>query len=592
MRATEGLRDGSATATASAGRRAARPSAPGLLLAGNRALARALRDNPRQPTPACRGMAVLLRSEVDGAPVAGGLIGSIVGGIQDAVATATAIASGQIGGSVGRGGKNNPLDVAVVRELLRAAGYADPGLGAAIERYQREVAGLRRPDGRVDPGGRTLTALRGGGAPAVGPVPDAGGAGATTTPPGATHPTPTRPGGTDPTPPTPPAGPAGPADATRIAAEIAALATTSAGLKRSGTEEIGAGRDALVARIAEIRTMIAGLSDDTAKAGFYHQLNAISPSYTQGTNMDLLEGPVATETRTCNITSLAMTLEGLGKSPADFTGNKEAVRAAARVYGHVVAAAADHADAELESLRMPDFVQLAAIAEELGNTAIDDEAIKTAAIGSQPDEQGKKKVKGAWNSILDIYFLGRLARRFGVDANVVIFNLTSNDPTDPKQRKKHASDDFYALRALGVKSKKTRRTHVEKIVDLRNKREQLATLPASSTKRRAKLEEEIAKEAATVDAMTDLSQAALDEDEKSIPMQEYKERVRATIGAQVDRGAQVVVGLSGHYVRLQSLGDDHVIVDDPGRAARANRKVTWEEARAMSYFASALVVSG
>jgi hypothetical protein len=126
----------------------------------------------------------------------------------------------------------------------------------------------------------------------------------------------------------------------------------------------------------------------------------------------------------------------------------------------------------------------------------------------------------------------------------------------------------------------------------RNKREELAALSASSTRRRAALEEDIAKEAAKVDAMTDLSQAALGEDENLIPMQEYRERVRATIGAQVDRGAQVVVGLSGHYVRLQSLGDDHVIVDDPGRATRTNRKVAWEEARAMGYFASALVVSG
>ena len=583
MRATDSLRDGSATASASAGRRAARPAVSGLLLAGNRALAGAIHDSARHPTPAYGGMAALLRREVDGAPAGdGGLIGSVVGGIQETIATATAVASGQIGGSVGRGGKNSPLDVAVVRELLRAAGYTAPDLGAAIERYQREVAGLRRPDGRVDPGGRTLKALHGASVPSVGPAPDAAGAGGATTPP-----TTTPDGGADTALPTPPAGPAGPADATRIAAEIAGLAKASAGLKRSGTEEVGAGRDALVAKIAGIRTMIAGLSGDTAKAGFYHQLNAVSPSYTQGTNMNLLEGPVANETRTCNITSLAMALEGLGKSPADFTGNKEAVKAAARVYGHVVAEAADHANAELESLRMPDFVQLAAIAEELGDTAVDDEAIKTAATGSKPDEPGKK-VKGAWNSILSIYFLGSVARRFGVGANVVIFNLTSNDPTDPKLRKQHASDDFSALRAVGSKH----RSHVEQIADLRNKREELAALPASATKRRAQLEKEIAKEETKVEAMTDLSQASLDEDEKSLPMQEYREQVRATIGAQVDRGAQVVVGLSGHYVRLQSLGDDHVIVDDPGRSSRANRKVTWEEARAMGYFASALVVNG
>jgi hypothetical protein len=43
-------------------------------------------------------------------------------------------------------------------------------------------------------------------------------------------------------------------------------------------------------------------------------------------------------------------------------------------------------------------------------------------------------------------------------------------------------------------------------------------------------------------------------------------------------------------VRLQAVEDDHVVVDDPGSAGKANRKVTWEEARAMGYFAVGLVL--
>jgi hypothetical protein len=42
--------------------------------------------------------------------------------------------------------------------------------------------------------------------------------------------------------------------------------------------------------------------------------------------------------------------------------------------------------------------------------------------------------------------------------------------------------------------------------------------------------------------------------------------------------------------RRDALHDDHVVVDDPARQARANRRVTWEEARAMGYFYYRLVL--
>jgi hypothetical protein len=72
---------------------------------------------------------------------------------------------------VGRGAKYDAEDVQAVRRRLILLGFAPPApegpgeeaeiaaLAAAIERFQREHMGLSSPDGRVDPGGRTLRAL-------------------------------------------------------------------------------------------------------------------------------------------------------------------------------------------------------------------------------------------------------------------------------------------------------------------------------------------------------------------------------------------------------------------------------------------------
>ncbi len=78
-----------------------------------------------------------------------------------------------ISASVGRGGKNVPIDVKLVQTLLNAhvaklalAKLEDDGqVGkltlAAIEAFQRKIVKMKQPDGRVDPGGRTFKALDG-----------------------------------------------------------------------------------------------------------------------------------------------------------------------------------------------------------------------------------------------------------------------------------------------------------------------------------------------------------------------------------------------------------------------------------------------
>jgi hypothetical protein len=84
-------------------------------------------------------------------------------------------------GSVGNNGRNNPIDVAVIQTLMkrvysrvvpivrrsyqilippdRVSGLCTPELIGWIERFQREMLNIKKPDGRIDPHGRTFNAL-------------------------------------------------------------------------------------------------------------------------------------------------------------------------------------------------------------------------------------------------------------------------------------------------------------------------------------------------------------------------------------------------------------------------------------------------
>src|SRR3954452_5712540 len=77
--------------------------------------------------------------------------------------------------SVGKGGVNRPDDVKVVQTLLNqnitrlapllpvpVSGTCDAQTILTIEEFQRRVMHVTEPDGRVDPGGRTISELGGG----------------------------------------------------------------------------------------------------------------------------------------------------------------------------------------------------------------------------------------------------------------------------------------------------------------------------------------------------------------------------------------------------------------------------------------------
>ncbi|WCL81809.1 N-acetylmuramidase family protein [Saprospira sp. CCB-QB6] len=101
------------------------------------------------------------------------LISSIGASIGSAVdgATAAAASSRSISASVGKGGTNKLEDVKVVQELLNQKGQnltvdglCGKGTIGAIEAFQQAEFGWK--DGRIDPGGKSWSALSGGGSAA------------------------------------------------------------------------------------------------------------------------------------------------------------------------------------------------------------------------------------------------------------------------------------------------------------------------------------------------------------------------------------------------------------------------------------------
>ncbi len=357
-----------------------------------------------------------------------------------------------------------------------------------------------------------------------------------------------------------------------VAADLAGLVAASQKLRASkkkmnGAEEAGTDRDDFVANVGAVRGKLAAVAGEPQfKAAAYRLIASIGTYYAQSRNIDILESPPADQTRTCNITSLAMALEGLGKDATMYTGSKEAVQAAAKMYAHKITgddksnAAVDAVGGrgvswgELTGMRLPDFMELAAIAKFMPTN--DDDGIKAGA-------------KSAWDKILSIYTLEALGEQFGAKGTVKTFDATGTK-ADKKTKTKR---DVDVLGGFGD----DHRLGVEKYINARNKAEASGNAKdqAAAEKLKGKYDE----------AMNDTS---IDE---RLSIDTYREYIVETIGADLAAGGSIVIALTGHYAKLQSIHDDHLIVNDPARDSRAAQRLTYAEARAMGYLKHRLVLS-
>jgi hypothetical protein len=475
------------------------PSA--FLAAGNQAVARMAESQQPSVVAQLWSIGSMISSAVD---TVGSVAGEVIQGI-----------TGQaLRGSVGKDGDNNPGDVIIVLRLLGAAGYADADIAAAITRFQSEVVNMPRPDGRIDPGGRTFRALSRATAPAT--APDAPAAAETPS----TAPVSPSPGQVA-------------ADPSAIEAELNALAALQkkAMGKRDTGEESGAPRAELVERIGELRKAIKAIPDAGLRAGYFERLTAIAPFYTQYSNKAYLHTTAKiVNDSTCNITTVAMGLELLGKSAGDYVGDRAKLEIVENwVEGRI------GSEISTDSARLPDFLQLACIVEKLGS------------VSDPTEEQLNEARRVALNEWITkgASALITLFARFGVKASEV------------------KSPESKDLRAIGSKY----RDDLLRIASNREGKGQHEVIGGNDVK----------------DA---------DLHESKVELNGYKEWVKEKYEPLLAEGQPVCLGMFNHWTRLQSIDDEHVVIDDPGGGRRANRTFTWEAARAVGLFWHSVVAKG
>jgi hypothetical protein len=190
-------------------------------------------------------------------------------------------------------------------------------------------------------------------------------------------------------------------------------------------QEAGKDRDALVAAIAEARSAVTGVDAATigadpatvaaAKGALHRRLTVAAPYYAQGANANILPDSDTTAAgRTCNVTSISMCLEAMGKGTEDYKGDMTLLGTIAARYTQQLASAQDVVeDKQLRGYRLPDFLQLVAIAESLEPKEVED---LTAAAGdtAAADKLIAAASGRAVNSILNSdKFFPKIVSKFG-----------------------------------------------------------------------------------------------------------------------------------------------------------------------------------
>jgi hypothetical protein len=349
----------------------------------------------------------------------------------------------------------------------------------------------------------------------------------------------------------------------------------------------GKGRDELIPKIAELRKAIGLLDvpgmDKTQlahlKARVYAHIQDLAPYFSQYRNVDILEQFAAGDhnTRTCNCTSLAMALESLGASPASYTKMPVLQRVAAYFNNEKERAAAigkqagkgkdlQHADlhvgADVSGLRMPDFVELAAIAHHTHAGASDKEI---------NDARWR-----AWDDVLSFGFLADIARDFSIPADVQALHDHAGGGASVAS----------GLRKFGAKKTgkgdlDIQRMDIEHVVDARNEMEKHPEGTPAHEKAKA-----------NYDRLAGKQQHVLGDDTGApIGLEDYKASVMKQVGEPFAAGKAVVIGLTLHFVKLMGFTEKGIIIGDPGMwTTGSHRHIEWAEARAMGYFYNFMIM--
>lgn len=334
----------------------------------------------------------------------------------------------------------------------------------------------------------------------------------------------------------------------------------------------GKDRATLVAGIGVVRRELDGLSNandthvNAFKVAVNHKLEEVAPYHFQ-LNIPTIESPGGWST--CNLTSLAMALEATGKGATAYpTSEHKKLLAVASAFRSDIAQARLAANgtgtdiSSLLGLRLPDFLELAAVVEFLAS-----------------DEPSHDEIVAAAKKAVDMKtrakFLKQLAHRFGAEAKDKTIQWDASKTGKQNIATTDALRDYGGQHrgdgSHGVEQLSTARNLVEKETDPKKK--------AAARKR--------------YEALLGGQQAALDGKgiDGDLTLDTYKAAVARELGPEIDAGRGVIAGLFGHWTRLYGIDVDHILVQDPGAWNRTEINVTWAEARAMGYFWANIVIS-
>jgi len=334
----------------------------------------------------------------------------------------------------------------------------------------------------------------------------------------------------------------------------------------------GKDRAMMVAGIGVVRGELDGLAnpsdvDVTAfKVAVNHKLEEVAPYHFQ-LNIPTIESPGGWST--CNLTSLAMALEVIGKGASAYPASEhQKLLAVATTFRRDIAQARLATNgtgtdiSSLMGLRLPDFLELAAVVEFITSAAPGHDEIVTAATRAVDEK-------------LQARFLKQLARKFGAEAKDKTIRWDQSKTPIQNRATTNALENFGGQHrgdgSHGVEQLSTARNLLEKDGDPRKR---------AVAKRR--YESLLAGQTAAVEGRGI---------EGDLSLQTYKSAVVRELGPELDAGRGVIAGLYRHWTRLYGIDDDHILVQDPGAWNRTEINVTWAEVRAMGYFWTNLVIS-
>lgn len=563
---------------------------------GNRALQRLLARAPETETPARANEPA--RNEADP-------LSKILGFLDDSVAASREV---DLSGSVGRGGKNRRADVSAVQSRLRWLGFlgvrepsgpvaqdagdripeeALPETIAAIERYQALVLRFSRADGRVDAGGKTERALNawkkaaepGGGQAGGGErgetrdqeTAEAPAEQAATPDVASAEPEAGKEAGEQ-------AAPGEAATLDEVEADLDRIAASKATLKLGSRNE-EKGRVQLVKEIALVRAKVSKLeAPEKTKAGFYRRIAELAPYYAQYSNIDILshvETKDHARGRTCNVTSMSMCFEALGKTPDDFRrgGNEALLQAIAAHYRGVGGAAADPF-----AWRLPDFLQLVAIYINMPGDPGSLAQLAEADAPAFASVLDKAHEDAAMRTITYSNRFEEFAVLFGVKTEIKknphqdVLEEFGEIIRQSRRKKGDAAREKEEERLRG-KEAKEHRAQIEKLT---KKLESAAPKKAPEIRAKLQLEESLLAAAEATESPEKM--------EEALSTKVYQASVLGPVGEALDEGKQVIVSEWQHFVRLEGLDETNVKLDDPGSYEKKDQKLTWPEAREIGCF--------